>query len=294
MRCHYLLALCLLLLPRLLLLLQNERLFSRLREQEERTQLLTSFVLQQQSFISHLLRQQLPAALRQLELQRQHQETQQAFAVAAAVAETGDNFAADAVEKQQLLPLLQQLAFVPKSWWASFVRGTDYPCVSLLLPQHLRPPRDSANSNSYLHSATDKSGKAGVATGPPPQQHQQEQQQHGDTQLELDDSDAVPQQHHVHQQQQHKKSPKRGSTAWTAAVCPEVLEEAGVVDYSSILCPHYIRRMLALLCCCLLLFTRALLLMLMLPMSFPFCCLLAALRSSGLTAVTEGSSLCCY
>ncbi|CDI85002.1 ubiquitin carboxyl-terminal hydrolase, putative [Eimeria praecox] len=227
---------------------ENERLFSRLREQEERMQLLTSFVLQQQTFISHLLRQQLPAALRQLELQRQQQEAQQAFVVAAAAAEAGDNFAADAAEKQQLLPLLQQLAFVPKSWWASFVRGTDYPCVSVLLPQHLRPPRDSTNSNSYLHSATDKAGKAAAAAAaaaaPPPQQQQQEQQQQGDIHVDLEESDALQQgQQQAQQQQQHKKTPKRGSTAWTAAVCPEVLEEAGVVDYSSILCPHYIRHL---------------------------------------------------
>lgn len=234
------------------LLLQNERLFSRLREQEERTQLLTSFVLQQQTFISHLLRQQLPAALRQLELQRQQQEAQQAFIVAAAAAETGDNFAADAAEKQQLLPLLQQLAFVPKSWWASFVRGTDYPCVSVLLPQHLRPPRDNANSNSYLHGAADKSGKAAAAAAAAPPQQQQHDQQ-GDIHLDMEESDTLQQQQgqqQVQQQQQQKKIPKRGSTAWTAAVCPEVFEEAGVVDYSSILCPHYIRRTLVVQFCC--------------------------------------------
>lgn len=225
-----------------LLWLQNERLFSRIREQEERTRLLTSFVLQQQTFISHLLRQQLPAALRQLELQRQQLEARQAFDAAVAAAEAGDNAAADTAEKRQLLPSLQQLAFVPKSWWSSFVRGTDYPCVSVLLPQHLRPSRDSSNSNSYLHSATERAAKAAATASPQPQQ-QHDLHEPGESLPDMDELDASLQQHgNQQQQQQHKKSTRKGSTAWTSAVCPEVLEEAGVVDYSSILCPHYIRR----------------------------------------------------
>ncbi|CDJ63051.1 ubiquitin carboxyl-terminal hydrolase, putative [Eimeria necatrix] len=222
---------------------ENERLFSRIREQEERTRLLTSFVLQQQTFISHLLRQQLPAALRQLELQRQQLEARQAFDAAVAAAEAGDNAAADTAEKRQLLPSLQQLAFVPKSWWSSFVRGTDYPCVSVLLPQHLRPSRDSSNSNSYLHSATERAAKAAATASPQPQQ-QHDLHEPGESLPDMDELDASLQQHgNQQQQQQHKKSTRKGSTAWTSAVCPEVLEEAGVVDYSSILCPHYIRHL---------------------------------------------------
>ncbi|OEH73964.1 ubiquitin carboxyl-terminal [Cyclospora cayetanensis] len=215
-------------------------------------QLLTSFVLQQQAFLSHLLRQQLPAALRQLELLRQQLEAQHAFAAAAAGdTERRDSAAADMAEKAQLLPIMQQLAFVPRSWWAAFIRGTDYPCVSVLLPQHARPLRDSSNTNSYVQNFTDKGARAAAAVAvhavsaeSPQQGQQQEQAALSSDSMQADFADSDHQQPLLPHQ---KKGLKRGSSTWTASVCPEVLEEAGIVDYSSILCPHYIRRKLRML-----------------------------------------------
>lgn len=150
-------------------------------------------------------------------------------------------------------PLLEALAFVPRSWWAAFLRGVDFPSAHRMLPRSLAPPRDAANTNAHrtaplrsLDEADPTEGEAlavadddGVAASADEQ---------GVEALVLENAEGTEGRDEELAASLRRLSPaspskawaakKKGSLQWTAVVAPDVVEEEAVVDYSAVLCPH--------------------------------------------------------